>query len=122
MCLVTAMHLRMQADQPHKKRGPRTGMTEDEELLTWKELLDLRDFLHGDCRDGIATFPFGVALEQDAGSRFETREHEYGVSGLSFPIQHDQTHQTNQDPQNIHPRNLVFENEYCHRDENQRCD
>jgi hypothetical protein len=38
------MYFRVQTDQAHQKRRPGTGMTEDEELLAWKKLFDLRYF------------------------------------------------------------------------------
>jgi len=39
---------------------------------------------------------------------------------LSFPVQHNQSNQTNQNPDDIHPRDFVFEQEKRHRDKDQR--
>lgn len=59
-------------------------MTEDEELLARKELLDLRYLLGRDGRDGIALILFGIALDEDTGGRFEAREHDYEISNYRF--------------------------------------
>lgn len=39
---------------------------------------------------------------------------------LSFPVQHHQPNETNDNPRDIHPRDFVFEKENRHRDKDQR--
>ena len=75
MRLIIAMHFGVQAREAHKERCPRTGMTEDEELVAREELLDLRHFFGCNGRDGIALFVFLFALKQNTGGGFETRKH-----------------------------------------------
>ena len=98
MRLIIAMYFRVEARETHEKRRAGAGMTEDEELIAREELPDLCHFLRRDDRDGIAFFIFWFTLKQDAGSRLKTREHD-----LLFPIQHDETDETDKDPKNIDP-------------------
>ena len=75
MRLIVTVDFIMQAQQTHEQGRAGAGMTENKEFFAREELLDLRQFFGSDGRDGIASFLFGLALEQDACSRFEAGKH-----------------------------------------------
>ena len=78
-------------------------MTEDEELLTRKKLLDLCHLFRRDSWDGVAFILFYIAFNENTGGRFEAGKHYYRISELSLPVQHDQASQADKYTNDVDP-------------------
>lgn len=91
MRLIVAVDFIMQPQETHEQGRAGAGMTENEEFFARKELLDLRQFFSCDGRNRITVLLFGLALEQDACSRFKAGKHVVYLFQLSITSPTKQT-------------------------------